>query len=149
MPRFLKPISLLFTLLLLTACGGSQKLADQETLEPWVGAWSGQGVRDNRVDPLQKWTLTLSLKAGKLEGRMSDELDEMRNLELRDVNVLAGELHFKLSYESSRGLHVNYRHRARMQGDKLLSLFEGNEGGKSFAGKWEAKRVYEDNAVKK
>ncbi|MEK7727582.1 MAG: hypothetical protein AAB354_04170 [candidate division KSB1 bacterium] len=149
MPRFLKPIFFLFTLLLLAACGGSQKLVDQKTLEPWVGTWRGQGVRDNRIDPLQQWTLTLALKGNQLAGKMSDELGEMRNVELRDVRVAEGELHFKLSYESSRGLHVLYRHRARMQGDKLLSLFEGNEGGKSFAGKWEAKRVYEDNAVKK
>ena len=149
MPRFLKPISLHFTLLLLIACGGSQKLVDQKTLEPWVGMWRGQGVRDNRIDPLQQWTLTVALKGNQLEGRMSDGLGEMRNLELRDLRVAEGELHFKLSYESSRGLHVLYRHRARMQGDKLLSLFEGTEGGKSFAGKWEAKRVYENDAAKK
>lgn len=149
MPRFFKPLSLLCTLLLLTACGSGQKLVDQKTLEPWVGTWRGQGVRDNRLDPLQQWTLTVALKENRLTGRMSDGLGEMRNLELRDVYVAEGELRFKLSYESSRGLHVLYRHRARMQGDKLLSLFEGNEGGKSFAGKWEAKRVYEDNAVKK
>jgi hypothetical protein len=149
MPRFLKPIALLFALLLLAACGGSQKLVDQKTLEPWLGTWRGQGVRDNRLDPLQQWTLTLAFKENRLAGRMSDELGEMRNLELRDLRLAEGELHFKISFESTRGLHVLYRHRARMQGDKLLSIFEGNEGGKSFAGKWEAKRVYEDNAVKK
>ncbi len=149
MPSLAKFAVSLFVISLLAACGGSQKLVDQKTLEPWVGTWRGQGVRDNHIDPLQQWTLTLVLTNGKLAGRMSDALGEMRNLELREVNVIAGELHFRLNYESSRGLHLVYRHRARMQGDKLLSLFEGNEGGKSFAGKWEAKRVYEDNAVQK
>ncbi len=149
MPSLAKHAIFLLVFVALAACGGSQKLVDQKTLEPWAGAWRGQGVRDNRIDPLQQWTLTLALKENQLAGRMSDELGEMRNLELRDVRVAEGELHFKLSYESSRGLHVLYRHRARMQGDKLLSLFEGNEGGKSFAGKWEAKRVYDDGAVKK
>ncbi len=136
-------------LIMLAACGSSKKLSDPKILEPWVGSWRGQGLRDNRTDPLQQWTLQLELKDGKLTGVMNDALGEMRDIKLKEVYVSDGELFFQLSYESSRGLHVLYRHQARMQGDKLLSLFEGKEGGKSFAGKWEAKRLYEDDAAKK
>ncbi len=149
MPSLLKLAILTLALITLTACSSSQKLVDTKTLEPWVGSWRGQGVRDNRIDPLQQWTLQLTLKDNKLAGVMNDALGEMRNIELRDVHVSEGELFFKLSYESSRGLQLLYRHQARMQGDKLLSLFKGMEGGKSFAGKWEAKRLYESDAAQK
>lgn len=145
----LKLLSLMLVVLALFGCGGSRALVDVKMLEPWVGSWRGQGLRDNRADPLQQWTVLIAMKENRLAGTINDELGEMRNIELRDVHVSEGELFFKVNYESSRGLHVTYSHRARMQGDKLLSLFEGKEGGKSFAGKWEAKRVYESDAAKK
>lgn len=144
-----KLLSFFLVMLALIGCGGTHALVDTKILEPWVGSWRGQGVRDNHIDPLQQWTVQLAIREGRLMGKIEDELGEMRDLELRDVHVSEGELFFKFSYESSRGLHVTYSHRARMQGDKLLSLFEGREGGKSFAGKWEAKRVYENDATNK
>lgn len=144
-----KLLAMMLALLALFGCGGSRALVDVKLLEPWVGSWRGQGLRDNRADPLQQWTVALALRENRLAGTINDELGEMRNIELRDVHVADDELFFKVNYESSRGLHVTYQHRARMQGDKLLSLFEGKEGGRSFAGKWEAKRVYENDAAKK
>jgi hypothetical protein len=110
-----------------------------------VGKWRGQGLRENRLDPMQTWTLDLSLKDGRLAGVMDDALGEMRKQKLRDVRLVDDVLHFHLGFETNRGLQVEYQHEVRINGDKMLSLFQGEEGGKSFIGKWEAKRVYESD----
>ena len=133
-------------LLFLIGCGASRQRAPLNELEPWVGTWQGQGVRENRLDPLQQWTLTLSLKADRLVGVMRDNSGEMRKQKLENVHLQEGVLSFKLGFETSRGLYVTYQYHARLNGNTLLSVFEGREGGRSFEGKWEARRVYEAGA---
>ena len=130
-------------LLIVTGCAGTRQQADITSLQKWEGKWRGQGLRENRLDPLQTWTLDLVLKNGRLTGVMDDALGEMRRQKLRDVRMADDVLHFNLGFETSRGLQVEYQHEVRITGDKMLSLFQGQEGGKSFVGKWEAKRVYE------
>lgn len=143
----MQKVFLFLLLILLAACGGARQQAEVHTLEKWVGQWRGQGLRENRPDPMQTWTLELALRDGRLKGTMDDVLGEMRKQKLRDVRVADDVLYFKLGYETSRGLHVVYQHEVRITGDKMLSLFQGQEGGKSFTGKWEAKRVYENEAA--
>ncbi len=143
----MKKLACILLLMLLAGCGGTRQQADLQTLEKWVGKWSGQGMRENRLDPLQTWTLQLVLKNGRLAGVMDDALGEMHKQKLRDVRLAEEVLYFNLGFETSRGLQVEYQHEVRITGDKMLSLFQGQEGGKSFTGKWEAKRVYESDAV--
>ena len=143
----MKRLTCVLLLILLAGCGGTRQQANMQTLEKWAGKWSGQGLRENRLDPLQTWTLELSLHDGRLAGVMDDALGEMRKQKLRNVRLVEDVLYFKLGFETSRGLHVVYQHEVRITGDKMLSLFHGQEGGKSFTGKWEAKRVYESEAV--
>ena len=133
-------------LIFFTGCGGTRQQIEFSVLEKWVGQWSGQGLRENRLDPLQTWSLKLFIKNGRLAGTMDDALGEMRKQKLREMRLVEDVLYFKLGFETSRGLHVVYRHEVRITGDKMLSLFQGQEGGKSFTGKWEAKRVYENAA---
>jgi hypothetical protein len=134
-------------LFIITGCGGTRQQADISALEKWVGKWRGQGLRENRLDPLQTWTLDLSLNNGSLAGVMNDALGEMRKIKLRDVRMAEDVLYFNLGFETSRGLQVEYQHEVRISGDKMLSLFQGEEGGKSFVGKWEAKRVYDGDTA--
>ncbi len=143
----MKRFACILLLLLVAGCGGTRQQADVPALEKWVGKWSGQGLRENRLDPLQTWTLVLALKNGRLKGTMNDALGEMRQQKLRDLRVVEEVLYFHLGFETSRGLQVVYQHQLRITGDKMLSLFQGQEGGRSFVGKWEAKRVYESGAA--
>ncbi|MGH7493430.1 MAG: hypothetical protein ACREOO_13705 [bacterium] len=143
----MKKFSCILLLILFTGCGGVRQQIDIASLEKWTGKWRGQGLRENRLDPLQTWTLDLSLKNGRLAGVMDDALGEMRKQKLRDVRLVDQVLYFNLGFETSRGLQVEYQHEVRISGDKMLSLFQGQEGGKSFVGKWEAKRVYESGAA--
>jgi hypothetical protein len=98
-------------------------------------------LRENRAEPPRQWTLVLSLKNGRLLGVMSDDAGEMRRLRLDDLRVTNSVLQFSVTYETSRGLQVVFRHRARLMEDKLLSVFVGREGGRPFDGKWEAQRI--------
>ncbi|MCG3117894.1 MAG: hypothetical protein ALAOOOJD_00006 [bacterium] len=128
--------------LLFSSCAGSRQTAENPELQPWVGIWQGMAIPESRHDQPRQWQLTLSLKKGRLQGLMSDDLGEMRREKLQDLKILDGELHFRLSYETARGLHRICSHRVTLQDENtLLSLFGGSEGGRELSGKWEAKRM--------
>lgn len=131
----------LMGVLLLIGCAGSRQAEKNPELEMWVGTWQGMALLENRNDPPRQWTMVLSLRKDRLRGIMSDNLGEMRRRKLEDIKIVEGELHFSVAYETSRGLHRICRHRARLQDDILLSLFDGSEGGRSLTGKWEARRT--------
>jgi hypothetical protein len=98
-------------------------------------------LQENRNDPPRQWTMVLTLHKGRLRGVMSDNFGEMRRKKVEGIKIVDGELHFTVAYETSRGLHRICRHRARPQDNILLSLFDGSEGGRALAGKWEARRT--------
>jgi len=131
----------LMGILLLTGCAGTRQEAEIPELQPWVGIWQGMALQESRDDQPRQWTLTLSQKKGKLRGAMSDDLGEMRRKKLEDVRLVDDELHFKVSYETTRGLHMHCAHRMKLQDDTILSIFTGSEGGRALAGKWEARRM--------
>jgi hypothetical protein len=122
-------------------CAGSRQAAENTELQPWVGVWQGLALQESRQDQPRQWTLILSLKKKQLHGVMSDDIGEMRRKKLENLKVIDDELHFKVAYETTRGLHMICEHRAKLQDDTLLSLFEGREGGRALAGKWEARRT--------
>ncbi len=128
-------------ILLLTSCAGSRQTAENPELQPWVGTWQGMALQESRDDQPRQWRLILTQKKGKLRGVMSDDINEMRRKKLEDVQIIDDELHFKVSYETARGLHMHCEHRVKLQDDTLLSIFTGSEGGRSLAGKWEARRM--------
>ncbi|MDZ7291659.1 MAG: hypothetical protein ONB44_17460 [candidate division KSB1 bacterium] len=128
--------------LLLFGCAGSRRGAENPELQPWVGTWQGMALQESRNDQPRQWTLVLTLKKGRLLGVMHDDLGEMRQKKLKGLKIVDGELHFTVSYETARGLHMICHHRANLQDDTILSLFEGSEGGRALAGKWEARRVF-------
>jgi hypothetical protein len=123
------------------SCAGSRQTTENPELQPWVGIWQGMALQESRNDQPRQWTLTLTLKKGRLRGVMSDDVGEMRRKKVEDLQIVDDELHFKVSYETTRGLHMSCAHRAKLQDDTLLSLFEGSEGGRALAGKWEARRM--------
>jgi len=125
---------------LLISCAGSRQTADNPELQPWLGVWQGMALQESRRDQPRQWTLVLTLKKGRLHGFMRDDAGEMRRQKLEELKIVDDELHFKVAYETRRGLHMICRHRAKLQDDTLLSLFEGSEGGRALAGKWEARR---------
>ena len=128
-------------------CGGSRQLHTEAELRPWVGKWVGKGIRENRLDPVRVWTMSLQTKNNKLAGTMSDDIGEMKNSKMKNVKLLNGVLSFRVDFESMRGLIVSYEHRAQLKGNKLLSEFKGMEGGRTLVGKWEAKLVLEDEVA--
>jgi len=128
-------------ILLLMGCAGSRQTAENPELQPWVGTWQGMALQESRDDQPRQWTLILTQKNGKLRGVMSDDIGEMRRKRLEDVKLVDDELHFKVFYETTRGLHMNCEHRVKLQDDTILSIFTGSEGGRALAGKWEARRM--------
>lgn len=132
---------LLISVLLLAGCAGSRQTVENSELQMWVGTWQGMALQENRNDPPRQWTMVMSLRKGRLRGVMSDNLGEMRRRKLEDIKIVDGELHFTVAYETSRGLHRICRHRAHLQDDILLSVFDGSEGGRALEGKWEARRI--------
>jgi len=137
----------LLAVLALMGCGGVRQTATMAELQPWVGTWQGKGIRENRMDPVRDWTLTLEVRNNRLTGHLQDNGGEMGKQNLNKVRLQDGLLTFQLNFESARGLQVTYRHEARLRGDKILSVFHGREGGRSFQGKWEAVKIAEGNAV--
>jgi hypothetical protein len=134
-------LALLIGVSLLIGCAGSRQAAENPEWETWVGTWQGMALHENRNDPPRQWTMVLSIRKGQLRGIMSDDLGEMRRRKLEDIKIVDGELHFKVAHETSRGLHRICRHRAHLQDDILLSVFDGSEGGRALEGKWEARRT--------
>jgi hypothetical protein len=132
---------LLIGVSLLIGCAGSRQATENSDLEMWVGTWQGMALQENRNDPPRQWTMVLALHKGRLRGVMSDNFGEMRRKKVEGIKIVDGELHFTVAYETSRGLHRICRHRARLQDNILLSLFDGSEGGRALAGKWEARRT--------
>jgi hypothetical protein len=137
----------LIGVLLLLGCAGSRQATENPELQPWVGIWRGMALEESRDDPPRQWTLTLTLKKGSLRGVMSDDIGEMRRKRLEDVKIVDDELHFKVLYETTRGLLMSCEHRAKLQDDTILSIFRGSEGGRALAGKWEARRMVLKPAV--
>jgi len=129
-------------LCLLLGCAGTRSQIDLAELQPWVGTWRGKELRENSSKPMELWTVTLRLKDNRLVGTIHGESGGLDNRKLKNVKVESGTLTFRVSYESRRGLQVDYHHRARLKGDKLLSEFKVMEGGRSFKGKWEARRIH-------
>jgi len=125
----------------LMSCAGSRQTAENPEQQPWVGIWQGMALQESRNDQPRQWTLILTLKKNQLRGVMSDDMGEMRRKKLENLRIVDDELYFKVSYETTRGLHMVCEHRAKLQDDTLLSLFEGSEGGQALAGKWEARRT--------
>lgn len=121
-------------------CAGSRQTGGNVDLQMWVGAWQGMALQENRSDPPRQWILVLSLNKNRLSGVMSDDRGEMRRKRVENLKLIDGELCFTVSYETSRGLQMDCRHRARLQDDILLSHFDGREGGRAFEGKWEARK---------
>jgi hypothetical protein len=140
--------SLFFLSLLLAGCGGTRSQAMRPELQNWVGIWQGKGIRENRSDPMRDWVLTLNLRNDRLVGFLQDDGDEMGKRNLNKIRLSDGVLTFTLNFESARGLQVTYHHEARLRGDKILSEFEGREGGRSFRGKWEALKIAEVDSVR-
>lgn len=138
---------LLIGVSLLIGCAGSRQAMENTELETWVGTWQGMALHENRNDPPRQWTMVLRFHKGRLRGVMSDNLGEMRRKKVEGIEIVDGELHFTVAYETSRGLHRICRHHARRQDDMLLSLFDGSEGGRAIAGKWEARRIAGTPAV--
>jgi hypothetical protein len=132
---------LLIGVSLLFGCAGTRQAPENAEWEMWVGTWQGMALQENRNDPPRQWTMVLTLHNGWLRGVMSDNLGEMRRKKVEGIKIVDGELHFTVAYETSRGLHRICRHRARLQDDILLSLFDGSEGGRALTGKWEARRI--------
>ena len=126
---------------LIVGCAGPRQSVENSEQQMWVGTWRGMAIRENRVETPRQWTMVLTLHKGRLRGVMSDNLGEMRRKKVEGIKIVDGELHFTVAYETSRGLHRICRHRARRQDDILLSLFDGSEGGRALAGKWEARRI--------
>jgi len=131
----------LIGILLLTSCAGTRQEAENSELQPWMGTWQGMALQESRDDQPRQWTLILTQKKGKLRGVMSDDINEMRRKRLEDVKLVEDELHFKVFYETTRGLHMHCEHRVKLQDDTILSIFTGSEGGRALAGKWEARRM--------
>ena len=129
--------------LFLFGCGGGRQLATPSELQPWVGKWVGTGIRENQNSPPNVWTLELRIDGDRLAGEMSDEQGEMNHARIMSVKLKNGALSFKVRHESMRGLIIFHSHRAQLKGHKLLSEYEGMEGGRSFRGKWEAKLIHE------
>ncbi len=140
-------LALLIGVSLLFGCAGSRQAAENPEWEMWVGTWQGMALQENRNDPPQQLTMVLTLHKGKLRGVMSDNFGEMRRKKVAGIKIVDGELHFTVAHETSRGLHRICHHRARLQDDMLLSLFDGSEGGRSLAGKWEARRTADTPAA--
>ena len=131
----------LIGILFLTSCAGSRQTAENPALQPWVGTWQGMALQESHDDQPRQWTLILMQKKGKLRGMMSDDIGEMRRKRLEEVKLVDDELHFKVFYETTRGLHMHCEHRVKLQDDTILSIFTGSEGGRALAGKWEARRM--------
>lgn len=130
-------------MLFIFGCGGGRQLATPTELQPWVGRWVGTGIRENQNSPARVWTLVLRIDGNRLAGAMSDDQGEMNQTKIMSVKLNNGTLSFKIRHESMRGLVVFHSHRARLKGHKLLSEYEGMEGGRSFRGKWEARLIHE------
>lgn len=134
-------IVLIIVSVLVVGCAGTRQTVDNPELQVWVGAWQGVAIRENRPDPPRQWTLVLSQKNGRLYGVISDDLGELRRKKVDDLRIVNDQLQFSMSYETARGLQVVCRCRVQLKEDKMLTAFEGREGGRAFEGKWEAKRL--------
>jgi hypothetical protein len=133
-------VALIAALWFLLGCGSSRQAGENADLQMWVGTWQGMALQENRSDPPRQWILVLSLDKNRLIGVMSDDRGEMRRKKVENLKVVDGELYFTVSYETSRGLQMDCRHRIRLQDDILLSHFDGREGGRALEGKWEARK---------
>jgi hypothetical protein len=134
-------IVLIIGSLLMVGCAGTHQTADNPELQMWVGTWQGVAMRENRPDPPRQWTLVLSQKNGRLHGVISDDLGELRRKKVDDLRIVNDQLQFSLSYETARGLQVVCHCRVQLEEDKMLTSFDGREGGRAFEGKWEARRI--------
>ena len=132
---------ILLGVLFFIGCAGTRSNTENPELQPWAGMWQGLAIQESHHDQPQQWTLILSQKNGKLHGKLSDDIGEMRRKKLEEIKLIDGELHFKVQYETRRGLHMTCQHRIKMQDDTLLSVFSGMEGGRALSGVWEARRM--------
>ena len=136
--------SIFFSILFL-GCAATKPQTDDATLQSWVGTWRGVAIVEGSNDPPDEWILFLRKDNARLRGRISSRQGLFSRMKIERISVTANELNFTFSYETSRGLRGVFNNSAIREGHKLLSLFEGSEGGRAFRGKWEAR--YEPRAA--
>lgn len=129
----------LFALILLFGCAGTKPPADEASLHSWVGVWRGVAIVEGTKTEPDEWILHLTSDNLRLSGRISSGRGLFSRIKVEKLAVNADELSFSFSYETSRGLRAVFHHSAIREGHKLLSLFQGSEGGRAFRGKWEAR----------
>lgn len=134
----LKLGSVLIFLVLLMGCASSRPHGLSADLQAWVGVWRGTALIENALEAPAEWSLQLTEKNGRLRGFISSNETQFGRIRIEDVKVTGSELYFTFGYETRRGLRAVQRHKAVRYGEKLLSVFDGSEGGRPFRGKWEA-----------
>lgn len=132
-------IKLIFLLIVLLGCAGTKPQVDDVMLQSWVGVWRGVAIVEGTNDPPDEWILSLTKDHSRLRGRISSKQGLFVRVPIEQLRVSAGELRFKFSYETSRGLRAIFENTAIREGHRLLSVFEGGEGGRAFRGRWEAR----------
>jgi hypothetical protein len=126
-------------LILSLGCASSKPQADDATLQSWVGIWRGVAIVEGSNNPPDEWILLLTKDKTRLRGLISSRQGLFSRMKVEKIVVTANELGFTFSYETSRGLRAVFNNSAIREGHKLLSIFQGSEGGRSFRGRWEAR----------
>jgi hypothetical protein len=135
----MKKESAFLLLILLLGCAGSKPHGEVAELQTWVGVWRGVAIIENTTESPDEWKLRLTQKNGRLYGRISSAQGQFTRVKIENLVLKEDELSFTFDFETHRGLHAAMRHTAVREGHKLLSLFEGREGGRAFRGRWEAR----------
>jgi len=135
----MKTANSIFLLILFLGCAGTKPQADDATLQSWVGTWRGVAIVEGSEYPPDEWILFVAKDNVRLRGGISSRQGLFSRIKVEKISVTASELSFTFSYETSRGLRAVFKNSAIREGHKLLSLFQGSEGGRAFRGRWEAR----------
>lgn len=135
----MKKMNLIFLLTFFIGCAGSKPHGEVAELQTWVGTWRGVAIIENTTEPPSEWSLCLIEKNRRLRGHISSVGAQFTRVKIENVVLNGNELHFTFGFETRRGLRAVLRHVATRQGYKLLSVFQGSEGGRALRGKWEAR----------
>lgn len=123
------------------ACSGTKSIQNIAEIDPsWQGRWAGPMLIENSTSPAKKITLELEFTSTHITGYFTDETAGIHRKPVSDLQFNGNQLQFKITYQTKYILRSYMNFTGKRHGLNLVATFTGRQAGRSFSGKWQARK---------
>ncbi len=130
----------------LSGCAGGGKLANTEKIDPsWAGLWKGKLLLAEANRLTRPIELDVVFTSTNIRAFWTDSTENLKRLPVRQLQLENGDISFKITYESLRGIDAFLACKGQRSGKDLVLNVLWREGGKTFRGGVQARRFIQSN----